>query len=138
MPIAASLASPPYPTALGDREWAILALVLPPAKPGGPPRSVDLRLILDGLFHVLRSGCQWRLLPREYGPWSTVYAYFRAWRLDGTHESSYMSHARHTPRSMHIFVPRVMRPSSSGAASPLEAPHLDRATAGPCPASGIR
>ena len=60
--------------------------MLPPAKPDGRPRSVDLRRILDGIFHVLRSGCQWRLLPREYGPWSTVYGYFRAWRLDGTWE----------------------------------------------------
>jgi putative transposase len=75
-----------YPSDLSDRAWAILALLLPPPKPGGRPRSVDLRLILDGIFHVLRSGCQWRLLPREHGPWSTVYGYFRAWRLDGTWE----------------------------------------------------
>jgi putative transposase len=47
---------------------------------------VNLRRILNGIFHVLRSGCQWRMLPREYGPWSTVYAYFRRWRLSGTWE----------------------------------------------------
>jgi len=41
-------------------------------------------MILNGIFYVLRGGCQWRLLPREYGPWSTTYAYFRAWRRDGT------------------------------------------------------
>jgi transposase len=75
-----------YPSDLSDREWAILAPLLPPPKPGGRPRTVDLRLIVDGIFHVLRSGCQWRLLPREYGPWSTVYGYLRAWRLDGTWE----------------------------------------------------
>lgn len=76
-----------YPSDLSDREWAILVLLLPPPKPGGRPRTVDLRRILDGIFYVLRSGCQWRLLPREYGPWSTVYGYFRTWRLDGTWES---------------------------------------------------
>src|SRR5262245_8791533 len=81
MPFAAS---PSYPTELSDREWAILAPLLPEAKPGGRPRTVDLRVILNGIFYVLRGGCQWRLLPREYGPWSTTYAYFRAWRRDGT------------------------------------------------------
>jgi putative transposase len=80
MPLATS---PPYPTELSDREWAILAPLLPEAKPGGRPRTVELRVILNGIFYVLRSGCPWRLLPREYGPWSTTYAYFRAWRRDG-------------------------------------------------------
>jgi transposase len=84
--MAPSTTSPLYPSDLSDREWAILAPLLPPAKPGGRPRRVDLRRILDGIFHALRSGCQWRLLPREYGPWSTVYGYFRAWRRDGTWE----------------------------------------------------
>jgi putative transposase len=82
----ASTMPTPYPSELSDREWAILAPLLPPAKPGGRPRSVNLRVILNGIFHVLRSGCQWRMLPREYGPWSTVYAYVRRWRLSGTWE----------------------------------------------------
>ena len=86
MPAPAS-PSLPYPASdLTDPEWHILAPLLPPPKPGGRPRTVNLRRILDGLFHVLRSGCQWRLLPREYGPWSTVYGYFRTWRRDGTWE----------------------------------------------------
>ena len=74
----------PYPSELSQQEWAILAPLLPPAKPGGRPRTVNLRVILNGIFYVLRSGCQWRMLPRDNGPWSTVYAYFRKWRLDGT------------------------------------------------------
>ena len=81
-----ALPSVSYPTDLTDREWALLEPLLPPAKPGGRPRSVNLRVILNGLFYVLRSGCQWRLLPRTYGPWSTVYAYYRAWRLQGVWE----------------------------------------------------
>lgn len=80
-----------YPTEVSDQEWAILAPLLPPAKPGGRPRSVKLRAILNGIFHVLRSGCQWRLLPRDYGPWSTVYAYFRRWRLAGIWERIHTS-----------------------------------------------
>lgn len=86
MPHGTSQASVRYPSELSDPEWTILAPLLPPAKPGGRPRSVNLRRILNGIFHVLRSGCQWRMLPREYGPWSTVYAYFRRWRLSGTWE----------------------------------------------------
>lgn len=77
--MAPPTASPPSPSELSDHEWVILAPLLPPPKPpGGRPRSVDLRRILNGIFHVLRSGCQWRMLPREYGPWSTVYTSWRA------------------------------------------------------------
>ncbi len=61
-----------YPTDLSDGEWALL----PPATPGGRPRSSDLRLILNAIFSVLRSGCPWRLLPRDFPPWSTVYDYW--------------------------------------------------------------
>ena len=75
MPLAA--ASMLYPCDLSDGEWAVLGPLLPPAKQGGRPRSVNLRMICNGIFSVLRSGCQWRLLPREYGAWSTVYASFR-------------------------------------------------------------
>ncbi len=57
-------ASVAYPCDLSDVEWALLAPLLPPPKPGGRPRSVDTRRILNGIFHLLRSGCQWRLLPR--------------------------------------------------------------------------
>jgi putative transposase len=76
----------PYSTDLTNREWAVLAPLLPPAKPGGRPRSANLRRILDAIFYVLRSGCQWRLLPREFPPWSTVYDYFRKWRNAGVWE----------------------------------------------------
>lgn len=83
-----ALPSVSYPTDLTDREWALLEPLLPRAKPGGRPRSVNLRVILNGLFYVLRSGCQWRLLPRTYGPWSTVYAYYRAWRIRASGNAS--------------------------------------------------
>ncbi len=61
-------------------------LVAPTRQDWGRPRAVDPRVILNGIFYMLRSGCQWRLLPRTYGPWSTVYAYFRRWRLAGVWE----------------------------------------------------
>ena len=76
----------PYPSDLSDHEWEILAPLIPPAKPGGRPRKWPMREILDAIFYLLRSGCQWRMLPRNFPPWSTVHHYFRLWRLDGTWE----------------------------------------------------
>src|SRR3977135_2223361 len=62
---------------LSDAEFALLSPMLPPPKPGGRPRTTELREVLDGLFHVLRTGCQWRHLPTAYPPWPTVYGYWR-------------------------------------------------------------
>ena len=76
----------PYASDLSDAEWAILEPLIPPAKPGGRPRSVNMRQILNGIFYVLRSGGAWRLLPHDYPPWSTVYDYFRKWRNAGIWE----------------------------------------------------
>jgi putative transposase len=76
----------PYPSDLSDQEWEILAPLIPPAKLGGRPRKWPMRKILNAIFYLLRSGCQWRMLPREFPPWSTVHHYFRLWRLDGTWE----------------------------------------------------
>jgi len=75
-----------YPSDVSDQEWEVLASLLPPGKPGGRPRSVNLRQILNGIFYLVRSGCAWRMLPREYPPNKTVYHYFRQWRNDGTWE----------------------------------------------------
>ncbi len=86
-----------YPSDVTDAEWHILAPLLPAAKPGGRPRAVDLRRILNGLFYLVRSGCAWRYLPRDYGPWSTVYHYFRTWRNDGRWEQVH-THLREVAR----------------------------------------
>jgi transposase len=82
------MASPPrlYPTDLSDAEWTVLGPLIPSCKPGGRPEKWPRRLVLDGIFYMVRSGCQWRLLPRDFPPWQTVYHYFRLWRLDGTWE----------------------------------------------------
>lgn len=74
----------PYPSDLADAEWPVLQRLIPPAKPGGHPRTVDMREILNGLFYVNRTGCSWRSLPHDLPPWSTVYDYFRQFRADGT------------------------------------------------------
>ena len=59
---------------------------LPPPKIGGRPRTHSPRVVLDAIFYVLRSGCSWRLLPRDFPPWKTVYDWFRKWRIEGTWE----------------------------------------------------
>ncbi len=75
-----------YPSDLSDAEWAILEPLIPPEKPGGRPREVDMRAVLNGIFYVLRAGCAWRMIPREYPPKSTVYAYFACFRNEGVWE----------------------------------------------------
>jgi len=75
-----------YPSDLTDAEWHHLEPLLPLPKSTGRPRQWDLRLILNGIFYLLRSGCAWRMLPQEYPPWPTVHDYYRRWRMDGTWE----------------------------------------------------
>jgi putative transposase len=75
-----------YPTDLSDTEWNYIEPYMPAPKGHGRPRIHNLREILDAVFYVLKSGCQWRLLPHDFPRWPTVYHYFRQWRLDGTWE----------------------------------------------------
>jgi len=76
-----------YPTDLTDAQGAILAPLIPAAKPGGRPRSGDPREVANAILYHLRNGGTWRSLPHDLPPWKTVYHYFRAWRLDGTWEA---------------------------------------------------
>ena len=73
-----------YPSDLTDAEWALAEPLLPPAKRGGRPRTVDLREVLNGIFYVLATGCQWRALPTDLPPRSTVHEYLQLWEWDGT------------------------------------------------------
>ncbi|WP_264658014.1 IS5 family transposase [Azospirillum canadense] len=75
--------------ALSDEQYRLLAPLIPPAKPGGRARSVDMRRLLDGLFYVVRTGCQWRHLPPPpaFPKWQTVYWYMRLFQRDGVWEA---------------------------------------------------
>lgn len=75
-----------YGSDLTDAEWVLLAPFIPPAQPGGRPRTTDMREVLDAIFYILRGGCAWRLLPHEFPKWQTVYHYMRAWRRAGLWE----------------------------------------------------
>jgi transposase len=73
-----------YPSDLSDDEWARIAPLIPPGKPGGGKRTVDLRAVVNGLMYVLSTGCQWRAIPKDLPPKSTVHDYFGLWSWDGT------------------------------------------------------
>src|SRR5215203_5351881 len=75
-----------YLTDLSDDEYTVLEPYLPGPKPTGRPRLRPLREIVNGIWYVLRTGCQWRRLPADFPPWQTVSHSFRQWRLDGTWE----------------------------------------------------
>ncbi len=73
-----------YPSDLTDEEWNLVAPLIPPGKPRGDKRTVNLREIVNGLMYVLSTGCQWRAIPKDLPPKSTVYDYFDLWTYDGT------------------------------------------------------
>jgi putative transposase len=75
-----------YPTDLTDAEWKALESHIPAPNRRGRPRIHSPRTILDAVFYVLKSGCPWRLLPREFPPWETVYCWFGKWTINGTFE----------------------------------------------------
>ncbi len=72
-----------YPSDLTDEQWALVARRIP-VYPGGRPRKTAMRDVLDAIFYVLRTGCQWRFLPKDFPPKSTVWGYFDEWRHNGT------------------------------------------------------
>ena len=73
-----------YPSDLTDDEWAWVKPSIPPAKHGGRQREVDIREVLNGIMYVLSTGCQWRYIPRDLPPRSTLHDYFQRWNDDGT------------------------------------------------------
>jgi transposase len=73
-----------YPSDLTDEEWSGVVMLIPPAKRGGRKREVNVREILNGLMYVLSTGCQWRYIPKDLPPRSTLNGYFQRWDYDGT------------------------------------------------------
>jgi transposase len=73
-----------YPSDLTDDEWGLVGPSIPPAKGGGNKRTVDIREVMNGVMYVLSTGCQWRALPKDLPPKSTVHDYLILWSCDGT------------------------------------------------------
>ena len=75
-----------YPTDLTDDQWEDIRDLIPTAKSGGRPRTTDTRQVMNAILYITVTGAQWRMLPREYPPWQTVYSYFRTWMKNRTWE----------------------------------------------------
>jgi putative transposase len=98
-----------YTSDVTDQEWALIAPLIPAAKPGGRPRTTDIREVINALFYLLRGGCTWRLLPHDFPVWQTVYDYFRTWRKVGLWER------------IHTVLRRQVRRQAGRAAEPSAA-----------------
>jgi transposase len=91
-----------YPSDLTEAEWALVAPMIPPARHGGRPRDVNVREVLNAVFYVLSTGCQWKALPKDLVPKSTAHHYFMLWDWDGTlerlHHALYVAAREHAGR----------------------------------------
>src|ERR1700733_3873085 len=91
-----------YPSDLTDEEWGWVEPLIGPGKPGGGKRRVIMREVVNGLMYVLSTGCQWRAIPKDLPPKSTVYGYFDLWTYDGTldriHHALYQRCREHEER----------------------------------------
>jgi transposase len=91
-----------YPSDLTDAEWALIEPMIPPAKRGGRRREANVREVVNAIFYVLSTGCQWAALPKDLPPKSTVHAYFMLWDWDGTleriHHELYVATREHEGR----------------------------------------
>jgi len=73
----------PYPSDVTDDQWRLIASSIPPPNPGGRPRTVDVREVVNAILYVSRTGCSWRQLPHDFPRWITVYYYFRCFQKGG-------------------------------------------------------
>jgi len=108
-----------YPSDLSDAEWALVAPLIPPAKRGGRPRDVSVREVLNGIFYVLATGCQWNAIPKDLPPKSTLYDYFDLWDYDGTleriHHALYVATREKAGRAASPTVAIIDAQSAKGA-----------------------
>jgi transposase len=77
------MACKPYPSDLTDEQWHLIEDLIPLAKPGGRPREVSMRAVVNAIMYLLRTGCAWRLLPHDFPKWNIVYHYFWRFRRAG-------------------------------------------------------
>jgi putative transposase len=96
-----------YPSDLTDDQWPLIKPLLPASRPGGRPRKTDLRDVVDAIFYILRTGCQWRYLPGDFPPKSTVWRYFNQWQRDGTLETIHDALRRKVRAAEKPYQPRT-------------------------------
>ena len=116
-----------YPSDLTEGEWQLVEPLIPPGKPGGDKRTANMREVVNGLMYVLSTGCQWRAIPKDVPPKSTVYDYFDLWTYDGTLFASiirFMSNAANKNSEKPVRPPSLStaRPSGYGSVGKIAAP----------------
>jgi len=108
-----------YPSDLSDSEWALIEPAIPPAKRGGRRREVNVREVLNAIFYVLSTGCQWQALPKDLPPKSTAHSYFMLWDWDGTleriHHALYVETREREGREVSPTAAIIDRQSAKGA-----------------------
>jgi transposase len=95
-----------YPSDVTDAQWRLIEGLIPVLS-GGRPRKTDLRDVVDAVFYVLRTGCQWRFLPKDFPPKSTVWRYFNEWRHDGTLDTIHDALRRKVRAAEKPYAPRT-------------------------------
>src|SRR6266853_448048 len=105
-----------YPSDLSDAQWSLIEPHLP-VYPGGRPRKTDLRDVVDAIFFLLRSGCQWRYLPKDFPPKSTVWRYFDEWRHNGTLDIIHDTLRKKVRAAEKPYAPRTTASVDSGTAA---------------------
>ena len=123
-----------YTSDLTDQEWAILEPLIPPAKHGGRPRSVNLREVLNAIFYVLKTGCQWANLPGDFPPSGTVFDYYNTWRKervwqrlnDALREQVRVSEDRDASPSAAIIDSQSVKTTEKGGSGAMMAANISR------------
>ena len=116
-----------YASDVTDAEWALIAPHMPAAKPLGRPREIELRAVLDAILYIARTGCQWRMLPKDFPPFTTVQGYFYDWRDDGLFEKinfalllqAREAAGREASPSAGVIDSQSVKTADSGASRPL-------------------
>jgi transposase len=114
-----------YPSDVTEEEWGQIAALIPPARRGGRQRTVNIREVVNGLLYVLSSGCQWRAMPTDLPPRSTIFDYRERWQADGTlrqiHDTLYVrcreQAERHVSPSAGIIDSQSVKSSEKGGAA---------------------
>ncbi len=137
-----------YPSDLTDAEWAVIEPLIPQAKRGGRPRETDMREVMNAVRYVLRTGCQWRQLPKDFPPRSTVYSYFWEWSrygvLDRIHHALLVAcreaEGREASPTAAIIDTQAVKAAEKGAAAgiPLATTRAKRSKASSAPRLSIQ